>query len=557
MLPRALASALLVVAALSAGAAEFEPGWSSEAVWDSNVLGTSDSTTVPVRDPVTGAVTSTRTQHNDVKSDFLFRTGPVLRIREPKGSLRYFLEYNPRYDAYAPLNGITGINEFEHFARGQGTWQISPLTDISFNDYLAKTSSLSQLAESVPPGQTPLFVLGRQSVLRNQGQVSLTHRLSRRWQLSVDFNNTLYEYQNPLQPDTTAWSGSTQIMRSLTRRLLVGLGGTGQRQVFQGINGTPNRGTTIFQGFGVVEYRISPTWSIRANLGPAYVMPDSVSAPNSFVVPVLLGVNANQLVPYATTVAAQQLPPPLLDSMGQPLHCTSDQYSPFFPTLVFRCSSGVLYGPSAISLSGPRFERVPFQGNTGAQPSLTYYGRISMSKTWRLWRGELELDRSASNSSGIGTTTNLTVFTASLRYTPSEMWDATVTGSYSVRTAASDEPVLVYQLDPFRVAFSGGQVLPGTSCQTASCVQADYAIPTGVTTTTVGNSATSKIYNIGLTAQRHLTKRLRLSTNVSYWRQQSSAKNALESGVDLERQVNIFRVSIGVTYDFEPIPLPL
>jgi hypothetical protein len=243
--------ALLHVAVLPAGAAEFIPSWDVDGVWNSNVF--NDAT--------------------DEESDFSVRTGPTLRLREAQGDLTYDLNYKVLYEAYARLDGLNGIDSADQYLSARGAWAVTPNTTIEARDDFAYVSDVTALFDSA--GLTSILVLGRQRITTNNAGATLTQRLGPLWNLSASVGNQLLDYRDPRQSDTTATTGMLELTRGFTPRLVAGVGAQYKYQNFAAVGPTPSRGTTIYQGFGVLNYSFSPTWSLSARAGPAFVQPDS------------------------------------------------------------------------------------------------------------------------------------------------------------------------------------------------------------------------------------------------------------------------------------------
>ena len=153
------------------------------------------------------------------------------------------------------------------------------------------------------------------------------------------------------------------------------MGGQYQRQEFDPSDISPSRGTTLYQGFGVLSYAISPTWTFSARAGPAFVQPDSIES-GDLVLPSYFAVDPSTCPTRAD---------------GTPVLASSCD-----PTYYLTTSFRVEPVPPSQTLTA-----VPFVGSQSASSSLNYFGTISTSKQWRQWSVNLNYSRSASNSSGL------------------------------------------------------------------------------------------------------------------------------------------------------------
>jgi uncharacterized protein (PEP-CTERM system associated) len=231
--------AVLLLVVVPARAAEFLPSWDLEGQWSSNVFKVAE----------------------DEQSDFSVRTGPKLRVREAQGDLTYDAYYQFLYEAYADIEGLNDIEDSDQYFSGQGSWRATPTTTITASNLFAYTTSIDSLFDAAG-GLVSTVTFGRERVTTNNAQASIVHDLSPRWQLEASASNRLFHYQDQRQSDTTSTTGTLQLTRALTPRLIVGGGAQYQRQEFAAVTDLPRRGTTVYQAFGVVDYRITP--SIRA-----------------------------------------------------------------------------------------------------------------------------------------------------------------------------------------------------------------------------------------------------------------------------------------------------
>lgn len=521
------------VAALPARAAEFMPGWSVETVWDSNVLRTSE----------------------DETADYSIRTGPNVRVREDKGDLRYDLSYRPRYEAFIETEGI---NEFDQFVEAGGSWQIDASNEFQFSNSFAYTSSLSGLFETAGfgPGTVTVVVPRRDRITVNTGFAAFTHRLGPLWQVDASLSSQLYEYEQEFEPDSLANGGALQLSRSLTPRLRAGFGGQVQRQDFDAVTSEgESSGTTFYQGFGSFSYAISRTWSITANAGPAWSVPDSppseVATLNyaPFVSRIRSGAAITGAVnPNTCSRSIGGFPvfdPTKLNGGGCGQAVYNDIFGqPIKVTLPNGQEVGIAVVPGQENAPRLSATRAPFDGDI-AEGALSYFGRLTMQKSWQRWVGSLSFERNASTSSGVGGSTILTSFTGNLRWTPTREWTIDFDAVYTTQTSANDVREQLWQLQ------TDASLIPPTFFDGIGPAFPD---PVGVPFSVVSgdeidNAIDIVTYRFELVAERRIGRHLRVFGRASYWHQDS------QGDLRIERSQDVTRVLLGVDWTFDPIPL--
>jgi hypothetical protein len=485
---------LLQVAGFPAGAAEFISNWDVEGVWNSNVL----------RDVT------------DEESSFSVRTGPTLGVRETQGDFVYDVSYQVFYEAFAQLDGL---NSFDQFASASGAWTITPATTIAASDNFAYVSGFSDVFETT--GNIATVTAGRTRIITNNANASLTHRFGALWELSSSVGNQLYDYRDPTQSDTTSTSGVLQLTRGITRRLVAGVGVQYQRQEFSAVPQNPANGTTFYQGFGVVNYSFSPTWRISVQAGPALAQPDSIS------------VDSVSLLSYFA-VDPRTCP---TNAAGTPVLLQFPQSdADLCERSLFRTAQGTPV--AALAPTTTRID-VPFVGDQEIGRSLNYFGRINIQKEWRTWRASLGYSRSASNSSGLSTSTALDQFRGDLTWTPSPLWNLAFQAVYSKQTSVSD----VRQREVALLTESNTQILGGVPAT------AFFGVPFEVDTgATIANAVDVDTMYFELSGVRRISRRFSIDGAASYWQQDTS-------GVLNETRTQVIRVDIGFTWNFDAIPL--
>ena len=488
----------------SANAAEFLSSFDAEGVWSSNVFNSAD----------------------DEQSDVSFRGTPKLRVREAQGDLTYDAYYQFSYEAYADIEGLNDIEDADQFFNGNASWRATPTTTIKASDYFAYTTSFSS-AFDINTALVSTVQFGRERVTTNNFEASVIKDLGPRWQLTGTAMNRLYNYQDRNQSDTNATIGTLQLTRALTRRLLVGGGGQFQRLEFSEVDDVPERGTTVYQAFGVVNYSISPTLRLSARAGPAFVQPDDLAQVDE------LPVREFYAVDPATCPKRADGTPVIL----QFPQSSADQCS---PAVYQRGGVPVLVNGREVAVGGTNATfNVPFVGDQSSESSLNYFGTISISKDWRQWNATLEYSRSASNSSGLSGSTILDQFTGTVVWTPSRLWRIGFDAIYSTQSALNATRQREIALNPEDVlAVVGGQLAFST-------VGVPFEVATGDSITNEVDLTT--IYFM-LSASRRISRRLSLIGTATYWQQQTG-------GLLEDERVREIQFSLGFTWNFEPIPL--
>jgi len=529
-----IAIALLLGGAGAAAAAEFVPGWSVDGVYDSNVL----NAPVGQEDP-----------------DESVRTGPNLRLRKQTGDVTYDVNGQIRYEAFVHNSSLdtNRYQDLDYFLNGEGGWRITDRTRLSISENYAASSSLAPILETIPvtAAQVTTFIPRRERIKTNTAAAVLSHRLGPLWEVSGQLQQNFYNYPDNISTDTSDFLGEGQITRSISRRLVIGAGGHAERQIFEhaAFDGS-DTGTNFYQGFGVLQYRFSPTMALTMNAGPAWSVPDSTG-------------NTSQTVDYRAV---------------NPATCQTDvDGAAVFDPRQFRggCQQAqwrlpfgggelaVPITPGFASAPIQTITSVPFQGKK-ISGQLSYFGKINLSKNWRTWTASAGLSRSASNSSGFSGSSIVSAATADLSWNPNPLWFVSFSGIYTQQVAANKIPEQITVLDPstgvvadqafdvvdYVLGFAVPCTPPGGRCQvfTADPVAVPREIRTGKD---LSNSISVISWRVELHAERQLSRNLSLQGTASYWRQK------VENDLTPSRETETFRFLVGFTWTFDPIPLPL
>jgi hypothetical protein len=546
MLRRALASLAVCFAVASAAAAgEFVPGIDAFSAWESNVFAT----------------------NQNEQSDFSGLVGPNLELRQLSGALQYDIHYKMHYEAFATLNGI---NDFQHFLNATGSYDLSPATEVSIRNDFQKTSSAQQIFTStaassgiVQVGQTDT----RREVESNNAVLTIVHHLTPTWQLQTSFENVLYNYpkNNQLQVaqfGSTSMEGSTQLMHALSPRLVVGVGTAVTRQQFDSQNGVKGRGATIYQGYGVLNYSVTPTFSVFFSGGPAMNDPDQVVSKvpvNTFPGPATGATFAGRNVQFAIDPATCPT------QNGLHVLNLTNNLCRISETIVPTTTPGV-FERSPVLLLSNEATKVDFVGSQQqASGALTYYGRIGFDKRWETASAGLEYDRSASTASGFGASTNLDSISGYVRWTPTQEWTVQLSvGGYRQASASKVQQPQSLVVEANSAPADLGVLVDGSLCPTAPGMLGTQVIcpvgqVAGVVAQTVG--ATSRLvnsnlefitYTAGINASRRVNKYLTLVGSVNWWLQDTKGDVALQ-GPSTRQD---WRIQMGFTWTFEPIRLP-
>ena len=525
-----IALALVLGAAGSARAAELIAGWDVDGIWDSNVLHAS-----------TG----------DEESDVSVRTGPDLTLREPLGNFTYELNGQIRYENFGRLDSLdtNSIGDLDYVADGQGAWRITDQTRVSLSDEFLWVSSIQNLLETTAtPEQVAIFQPGRDRIRTNTATGSVTHRLGPLWELTTQMQHSMYDYEDPLQADTQSGLGMAQLTRSITPRLVLGFGGQAQRQVFQSVDGSgDDQGTTFFQGFGVVQYSFSPTFTLSANAGPSWSVPDSVG--NEVASADYFAVD-----PSTCPVGADGFP--VFNPRASRGGCRAAQWKRAGSPLTIPVTPGVGGAPRQ------QVTAVPFDGDSPSG-QLSYFGRIELAKTWRNTSAHLGFSRQASNSSGVNGSTIVSAVTTDVTWFPSTRWSVSLNGTYTQQEAANKIPEQIISIDSatgivpnafFAAGFQNGFLVaipcnpgdPGCFEYTPDPVGVPRLVTTG---REQSNAIDITTWRVELRAHRRLSRNLSLDGTASYFDQKNKNSFAFEA------EQRTWRVVFGVTWTFDPIPL--
>lgn len=238
---------------------------------------------------------------------------------------------------------------------------------------------------------------------------------------------------------------------------------------------------------------------------------------------------------------------------GVPAGTISSRSCVFPGTNVFL--PGALIGTAAVDPSRLRFDSVDILGDSeDPEGSVTFFGRAALTKVWRNFQGDLSYRRSASTSSGLGST-NLDVASAILTWQPDRWpWRFVARVTWTLQSSANEQPGTDLLISP-----------TGTTVYVDSIGQVHDAPVPGATP--VPNAArvigVRRIGSLGsefevetllfdLRADRRLSEHLVLTTQAGWWRQESRRDF---SGGDSSEPVTVdnLRFQVGLTWRLDPI----
>jgi hypothetical protein len=549
---------LPAVSAEPAAAAEFVPGWDTEFVWDSNIFRQDPDQQLIAPVFLDGNFVGRRLiDAPEEESGFSLRAGPNLKLRENQGDLQYQVNYRLRYEHFFTVDveqqKPTDLGDYDHFADVLGTWRVSRSTDVSLSDYFVRSKNLAALIDFVQPGIGAGFdptanVLGNQQLITtNNANASITHRLSPRWQLQSQFQSQLYEYDDETVSDTSSLGGYLELTYGLSQRAIVGGGVQILNQEFD-----LGRTTRFYQGFGVLSYRFSPTVVLFARAGPAWSQPESIDTGGDVPLGSFLAVNPGSC-PTDADGAPVFLPQPQSESdlCTDPAQFFRRVETPFGPVIV---PTGRIATPGSTT-------DVPSDLDQQAAGSLTYFARISLAKRWETWDASVEYERSASNSSGLGTSATLDAFTLNVGWTPTRKWQLDFRAAYTTQTAANDTFQTQIVLDQACVFDDDPTPQP---CRPLAPGEegAVVGVPTLITQgDEIGDPIEIRTYRVDLRARHSLTDNLVVDARASYQHQKTQGGGlaqfipGLGFVLDDGRTVNVLRFGVGITWTFDPIIL--
>jgi len=204
---------------------------------------------------------------NDEKGDGFIGAVPQLVFRKPRGDLRFDANYRFNYQHFLTRSGLSDTTD--HFARLQLDWRLSDRTDVSVTERFAYTDYLNDRFDSgaIDPGDTPDLETERRRQTANDLSLSVSHLLSRRWQVDGSAEWGVRDSQQ----DRESVTGSAQVLYLWTPRLSLGAGNTTGYTSDDGNTGSQVGNRTFFtQAFASARYVLGPDLQLDATAGPAW-----------------------------------------------------------------------------------------------------------------------------------------------------------------------------------------------------------------------------------------------------------------------------------------------
>jgi hypothetical protein len=501
--------------ALASGAQELRLGWQSGIVWDSNIFYRS----------------------SNEQSDFSYRIGPDVDLSDHHGVLTYDLSYRLRVHNYFQENTSEG---YDHFGDGNATWQITPRTSLSLSETLAQTSNSTTFFAAQQPTSPNVgageLLFHQNKIFRSFTALQAVHEITPRLRLVADVDGFIYQFQNSNAVDSQTGAARLQLIYGLTSRTTIGIGATLRQQNFDAAQGrTSGTSTTFYQSSLIWEYRLSPTLTLNISAGPALVDPGQPSSKRI--------VERNPTISNFL-VAAGSCPQ---TTGGYRVLATGCQATPVYTYLP---TGQVYFGSLPVTGAGSNTTTVGFvEGEPSSSTSVTYFGNASIAKTWE--RGSLTLayDRSASASSGLGTSTNLDVVSLSGTWHPTSRWTLGGIALWTHQVSSSDIPVTEAVVAPTTVYLDQyGRIVTDPT-------QATFRVPGAAETVgvlsqgKVGNALDIQGYRFTLHANRRLTPRFEAYGTATWWQQEHSGSFSQAA------TVNDLRFELGFIFHLDPIEL--
>ena len=457
--------------------------------------------------------------------DVSFRPAVEVGLKaDPSSDFQWSLMYRPDYQAYVSTHGING---FDHLAQANLDYHISSATDVYLKEQFQRVLSLidrEQFLASNPTGLgQPSLIFGREAIDLNDLQTGVTHNFSPRLQGVLTLSNSLYYPEQKNVSDATTSGATGDLIYALTPRDRLGssLGFTYQQLSSTDVQ--PRTSTRYYQLDGIWIHDFSPTLQLDMRAGPAWVDPSNLNL----------------------------TPQPLLNQTPVPLVKLGDQVFPFDVRTCPTKNGNVLLTSQCKTL-GPltsvqeQIDTDPLNavdlpvipGETGgSNGGLTYFAAITLAKHWERWDASLTYQRDSGASSSFNQSTILDTVQGGLHWHPTELWNLSLNASWSRRTSASDQPLLVRVVVPLGANAAG--------------IDPNAAANTAVTTVRFKNAIDVDTYVAYLRLDRRLTRRFSVFGLLLYTNQNDNGNFSSAS------DFTDYRAQLGVRYEFEPLPLAL
>jgi hypothetical protein len=478
-------------------------GVESEAAWTDNVFGSFE---------------------NEV-DDTSGRVAPWAVVRDREGRVTWSLRYEPAYEYYIDQSDLRG---FDHDVSGDVTFEFTKRTKLRISDRFARYRSLSRFNELADAGDEINVVGRRQRFKRNRASATLSHSLTERDQLSLDFTYGFSEFSNQNNADRDAYRTSFRYSRRVSERLTAGSSASWTRQQFERA-GFDDRSTDFYNLSGFLSYRFDPTLQFDISAGPALIDSASQSFAINDASPALPGT---QVVTSAFPLVRQENGTfRMVDADSCPTNSLGER------VLAVECdtvppdiSSGFV---DTFSQFNNALVNVEGKLTSPSDTRLTYFAAVGLTKNWESWEGTLTYTRSFSDSTAAAAVAD--IIRGRLVWNPVRRWRVELAGSWERQQQATDSSVLttiVANGTPISSPF-----LPPVAAETQAVRVQD-----------VDSDAAIDYYRLSFRLSYQLNRRSSAFMLMN-WRQESLDLDAV-SRPDAER----FTVGVGVNYHFDPIP---
>ncbi len=449
---------------------------------------------------------------------------------DPSSDFQWNLMYRPDYQGYISTSGISG---FDHLARVNLDYHISGATDVFFNEQFQRVLSLVDRSQTLQADQAglgqPALIFGRQAVTLNDVQAGITHNFTPRLQGTLNLSNSLY-YPQASTVSNASTSGVTgDLIYALTHTDRIGSSVGFTYQSLSATDIQPQTSTRYYQLMGIWIHDFSPTFQLDMRAGPTWVDPSSLNL-------VLQPQQATQ-IPIVT----------LKDKNNNnvffavdPTNCPTENGVKVLAVNSNGCQLGAQLDPNLVSFLEAHPVTLPVVPGSasGSTSELTYFAAINLVKHWERMDGFLTYQRTTGASSSFNQSTLLDTVEGRLLWRPSELWNMTLSASWSRRTSASNQPAIVTAVQPL-------------GANTAGLDPNKTAENVGITTVTFHDAIDVDSYIAYLRLDRRITRRASVFGLVMFINQTDNSSFA---------SVNDFtdyRAEVGFRYEFDPLPLAL
>ena len=455
--------------------------------------------------------------------DYNLRIAPRALLEEQRGDVRWSLRYEPSFATF--YRSGSDLNGWDHTAQARANIRLGPRTQISLSDVFGSYQSRSR-ANEVLIGEdgfvTSEVVFRRDRVNRNTFNVALNQSITRDHSVNFAFTHRWLPASNSRGSDVQSFNLTSSYRLVATERSSYGLGLSVTRQHAGDSDLRESRNTDFFNLFGSWEHSFDPTLRLSVSGGPALVDGEDPSDP-PFSVPALRFPTVRRgndffFVDFASCPTEDGFVQ--LTAECEPIG-PEIQFPGFLPTTPDNQTTLALVG-SPESLDNQ---------------SVTYFANVSLTKSWEEWNGSLSYSRSATATSGLGTSEISDVVRSLLQWRPSPRWRVNLSGVFQRRTQANDQRVTVIELGEVTMTPLSIPVPVG-----GSEVVARRQI-------NLENDLELFQYLAEVSAHYQWKKRVSLFGRIFFSRQDP------RGDVQFSREVDDFRVSVGVNYDLEPFHL--